>query len=92
MFGAFGKALYKTCISFVSQVSLENGSVLSYQLQKEVLPVKNCRKISKKDLIHNDQTPQIDVNPETYEVKVDGKTITCEPLSEVSLAQRYFLF
>ena len=92
MFGAFGKALYKTCISFVSQVSLENGSVLSYQLLKEVLPVKNCRKISKKDLIHNDQTPQIDVNPETYEVKVDGKTITCEPLSEVSLAQRYFLF
>jgi urease subunit alpha len=92
MFGAFGKALYKTCFTFVSQVSLENGSVLSYQLQKEVLPVKNCRNITKKDLIHNDQTPQIDVNPETYEVKVDGAAITCEPLYEVSLAQRYFLF
>ena len=92
MFGAFGKALQKTCFTFVSQVSLDNGAVLSYQLQKEVLPVKNCRNITKKDLIHNDQTPQIDVNPETYEVKVDGKHITCEPLSEVSLAQRYFLF
>jgi urease subunit alpha len=92
MFGAYGKALHKTCITFVSQISLENGSVLSYQLQKEVLPVKNCRNITKKDLIHNNQTPQIDVNPETYEVKVDGTPISCEPLSEVSLAQRYFLF
>ena len=92
MFGAFGKALHRTCFTFVSQASLDNGAVLSYQLQKEILPVKNCRNISKKDLIHNDKTPQIDVNPETYEVKVDGEHITCEPLAEVALAQRYFLF
>ncbi len=92
MFGAYGKALQNTCFTFVSQVSLDNGKVASYNLQKQALPVKNCRNISKKDLIHNDKTPQIDVNPETYEVKVDGEKITCEPLKEVSLAQRYFLF
>jgi urease subunit alpha len=92
MFGAYGKALHKTCVTFVSQVSLDNGRVPSYNLQKQVLPVRNCRNISKKDLIHNDKTPQIDVNPETYEVKVDGEHITCEPVSEVALAQRYFLF
>ncbi|HEV8084410.1 MAG TPA: urease subunit alpha [Chitinophagaceae bacterium] len=92
MFGAYGKALHKTCFTFVSQVSLDNGIVHSYDLQKQILPVKNCRNISKKDLIHNDKTPQIDVNPETYEVKVDGEKITCEPLQEVALAQRYFLF
>ncbi len=92
MFGAYGKALFNTCITFVSQVSIDNGIVPSYNLQKKILPVKNCRKISKKDLIHNDKTPQIDVNPETYEVRVDGEHITCEPLSEVALAQRYFLF
>lgn len=92
MFGAYGRALYKTCFTFVSKISLENGKVSSYELQKEILPVKNCRNISKKNLIHNDKTPQIDVNPETYEVKVDGEPITCEPLQEVALAQRYFLF
>jgi urease subunit alpha len=92
MFGAYGKALYSTCFTFVSQVSIDNGNVLAYKLEKEILPVKNCRNISKKNLIHNDKTPQIDVNPETYEVKVDGEHITCEPVAEVALAQRYFLF
>jgi urease subunit alpha len=92
MFGAFGKALLKTCATFVSRASLENGVVQEYGLEKIILPVKNCRNISKKDLIHNNVTPQIDVNPENYEVKVDGKLITCEPVSVVPLAQRYFLF
>ena len=92
MFGAYGKALYKTCITFVSKLSLEKNVVQQYGLQKIILPVKNCRNISKKDLIHNDATPQIDVNPENYEVKVDGEVITCEPVSVVPLAQRYFLF
>ncbi len=92
MFGAYGKALHKTCATFVSQVSLDNNTVQGYDLQKMVLPVKNCRNISKKDLIHNDATPQINVNPETYEVKVDGVAITCEPVDVVPLAQRYFLF
>ena len=92
MFGAYGKALHKTCASFVSQLSLDKNVVQQYQLQKMVLPVKNCRNISKKDLIHNDATPQIDVNPENYEVKVDGVAITCEPATVLPLAQRYFLF
>ncbi len=92
MFGAYGKALHKTCASFVSKLSLEKKVVQQYGLQKMILPVKNCRNISKKDLIHNDATPQIDVNPENYEVKVDGLVITCEPLAVLPLAQRYFLF
>ncbi|QNF35321.1 urease subunit alpha [Adhaeribacter swui] len=92
MFGAFGKALYKTCATFVSQAAYDHGIVAEYELKKMVLPVSNCRNISKKDLIHNDQTPNIEVNPENYEVRVDGEKITCEPLKEVALAQRYFLF
>jgi urease subunit alpha len=92
MFGAAGKALFKTCATFVSKISLEKNIVQQYGLQKMVLPVSNCRNIGKKDLIHNDATPQIDVNPENYEVKVDGTVITCEPLAVLPLAQRYFLF
>ncbi len=92
MFGAYGKAVQKTCITFVSQASVDNGAIESYGLQKMIMAVKGCRTVSKKDLIHNDQTPQIDVNPENYEVKVDGIHITCEPVSVVPLAQRYFLF
>lgn len=92
MFGAYGKALHNTCITFVSKISLEKGTVQAYGLQKQILPVKNCRSIGKKDLIHNNNTPQIDVNPETYEVRVDGQHITCEPVDVVPLAQRYFLF
>lgn len=92
MFGAYGKALHNTCITFVSKISLEKGKAQEYGLEKQILPVKNCRSIGKKDLIHNNNTPQIDVNPETYEVKVDGQHITCEPVDVVPLAQRYFLF
>jgi urease subunit alpha len=92
MFGAHGKALHKTCATFVSQVSLDKGIVQGYNLQRMVLPVKNCRNIGKKDLIHNDATPNIEVNPENYKVTVDGEHITCEPMSELPLAQRYFLF
>lgn len=92
MFGACGKALYNTCLSFVSGISLQNNTVQQYGLQKKVVPVKNCRNISKKDLVHNDATPVIEVNPETYEVKVDGVHITCDPIAVAPLAQRYFLF
>ena len=92
MFGAYGKALHKTCISFVSKLSLEKNIVQQYNLQKLVMPVSNCRKIGKKDMVHNDGTPQIEVNPENYEVRVDGEHITCEPMAELPLTQRYFLF
>ena len=92
MFGAYGKALQQTCATFVSRVSIEKKIVQEYHLQKLVLPVAGCRSLTKKDMIHNRETPVIDVNPETYEVKVDGSLITCEPVSVVPLAQRYFLF
>ncbi|RBL88853.1 urease subunit alpha [Chitinophaga flava] len=92
MFGAHARAMHKTCATFVSKVSLEKGIVEEYGLQKMVLPVSGCRNISKKDLIHNDKTPEITVNPENYEVRVDGQHITCEPVATLPLAQRYFLF
>lgn len=92
MFGAYGKAVQATCLLFVSKLSLEKGIIQEYGLQKITVPVKNCRTITKKSLIHNDATPEIEVNPENYEVKVDGQPITCEPVSVVPLAQRYFLF
>ncbi len=92
MFGAYGKALHKTCVTFVSKIAIENKTIEKYQLNKIILPVENCRNIGKKDLIHNDKTPNIEVNPENYEVKVDGEKITCEPAKELPLTQRYFLF
>lgn len=92
MFAAYGKALFGTCASFVSGISLQQNVVQQYGLQKIILPVYNCRNISKKNLLHNDATPQIEVNPENYEVKVDGEKITCLPMAELPLAQRYFLF
>jgi urease subunit alpha len=92
MFGAYGKAKLTTCITFVSAISLEKDIVQQYGLQKILLPVKNCRNIGKKDMVHNDGMPEIEVNPDNYEVKVDGKHITCDPVSVLPLAQRYFLF
>jgi len=92
MFGHFGKALLKTSLTFVSNAALDLDVGTKYGLEKELKAVKNCRNIGKKDLIHNDKTPTIDVNPENYEVKIDGEIITCEPLEEVPMAQRYFLF
>lgn len=92
MFGAYGKAVYDTCITFVSKASIENGNIEKLGLQKLILPVGNCRSIGKKDMIHNCATPEIVVDPETYEVKVDGKKIICKPSEELPLAQLYNLF
>lgn len=92
MFGAFGRARSETCLVFVSQIAYDNCVGESYGLQKMVVPVSGCRTISKKQLIHNDKTPEITVDPETYDVKVDGVKITCEPAKTVPLGQRYFLF
>ncbi|SDD45865.1 urease subunit alpha [Niabella drilacis] len=92
MFAAYGKALTRSAFTFVSKVSLEKNIAQEYGLEKTLLPVTNCRNISKRDMIHNNALPEITVNPENYEVRVDGKKITCEPIAEVSLGQRYFLF
>lgn len=91
MFGAFGKAL-NHCITFVSQAAYDKGVHRELGLQKRIEPVRNCRSVTKKDMIHNGETPKIEVNPETYEVKVDGTAVTCEPVAELPMAQRYFLF
>ena len=92
MFASYGKAMSKSAFTFVSKISLEKGIVEEYGLEKIALPVVNCRNISKKDMIHNNALPVIEVNPENYEVKIDGVVATCEPISVVSLGQRYFLF
>ena len=92
MFGAHGQAKYKSCLTFVSKVSYENKINEKLGLKKTVYPVKNCRNIGKKDMVLNNATPEITVNPETYEVKADGVLLKCEPAKELPLAQRYNLF
>ena len=92
MFGSFGVAVEKTAVTFVSQAGIDNNIAEKYGLKKELLPVVDCRTVGKKDMVHNEKVPNIEVDPESYEVTVDGKVITCEPLEEVPLGQRYFLF
>ena len=92
MFGSFGAATSSTAITFVSQAAMTAGLPAKLGLKKMVRPVSHCRRIGKKDMVHNSATPNIEVDPETYEVRVDGKIITCEPASVLPLAQRYFLF
>jgi urease subunit alpha len=92
MFGAFGSAVCTTSLTFVSQAAFDKGIHKQLKLQKRIEAVKRCRNIGKKDMIHNDKTPFIEVNPETYEVRVDGEHMTCEPAAELPMAQRYFMF
>ncbi len=92
MFGAFGRARHETSISFVSGTALEKGILDSAGLQSRLIPVKACRNIGKKDMIHNTYQPHMEVDPQTYEVRADGELLTCEPASVLPMAQRYFLF
>ncbi|WP_143324012.1 urease subunit alpha, partial [Clostridium thermobutyricum] len=92
MFGAYGKAMSNTCITFVSQYAYEHGIKEKLGLQKEVLPVKGIRNLTKEDMKLNGEMPKLEVDPQTYDVKVDGELITCEPADKLPLAQRYFLF
>jgi urease subunit alpha len=91
MFGALGKAVKKTCFTFTSRAASSLGVPQKLGLEKVILPVRNCRTIGKKDMMWNDQTPDIKIDPETYEVKVNGKIATVDPAKELSLAQRYFM-
>ena len=92
-FGAAGKALASTCVTFVSGASLRSKTgPKSLGLSRRIEAVKNCREIGKKDMILNDALPKIEVDPETYTVKADGRVLTCEPAKVLPLAQRYFLF
>jgi len=92
MFGALGQTKYSTSVTFTSQLALEKGIKSEVNSKKNLVPVKNCRFIGKKDMLYNDRTPNIEVNSETYEVKVDGKLATVDPADKVSMARLYNLF
>ena len=93
MFGAFGKSMTASGVTFVSEAAIGAGLKESLGIDKKLLAVSNTRSgISKKSMILNDLTPDIDVDPETYEVRADGELLTCEPAAELPMAQRYFLF
>ena len=93
MFAAFGRSCEESSVSFVSQASLDAGPVHSLGLRRTLLPVTNTRgRIGKASMVHNDLTPRIEVDPETYEVRANGELLTCEPAEVLPLAQRYFLF
>jgi urease subunit alpha len=92
MFAGFGKAMTASSVTFVSQAAYAAGVGAKLGLERLVLPVENTRAITKKSLIHNDATPRIEVDPETYEVRADGELLTCAPATELPMAQRYFLF
>ena len=90
MFGAFGRAMAESSVTFVSQALHQRGESLG--LAKKLLPVINTRKIGKRSMMLNDATPRMEVDPETYEVRADGRLLTCEPAKVLALAQRYFLY
>lgn len=92
MFGAYPRGVHNTCITFLSQVAIDEGVAEKLNLKKIISAVKNTRNISKKDMKHNRYCPVMDVHPETYEVRADGVHLTCEPAEVLPMAQRYFLF
>ena len=93
MFGAFGRALVESCVSFVSAAALDAGIGAALNLQRRLVPVTNTRAgIGKRSMIHNNAMPKIEVDAETYEVRADGALLTCEPATVLPMAQRYFLF
>ena len=92
MFGAYGLARKNTCITFVSEAAFHAGIKEKLSLQRQVLPVGNCRSIGKKNMKNNDVLADIQVNPENYDVRVNGEKISCEAAGELPLAQRYYLF
>ncbi|MEM6887895.1 MAG: urease subunit alpha [Pseudomonadota bacterium] len=92
MFGAFGRSVERSAVTFVSAAAEAMGIKGTLGLAKDVVAVKGTRGIGKKDLVLNDALPEIDVNPETYEVRANGELLTCQPAEELPLAQRYFMF
>src|SRR5579883_489299 len=93
MFAAFGRNLQASAITFVSRAGLEAGLERNLTLARPLIAVENTRGgISKKSMVHNDLTPKMEIDPETYEVRADGELLTCAPAKELAMAQRYFLF
>jgi urease subunit alpha len=93
MFGAYGRARTASSVVFASKAAVKANLGKKLGIQKQLFAVANTRgKISKKSMIHNDATPDISIDPETYEVRADGELLVCEPAKELPMAQRYFLF
>jgi urease subunit alpha len=92
MFGSFGSSLTQSSITFVSQAGLAAGIGEKFELKKRLSAVKNIRQVRKADMVHNDCTPVMDIDPQSYSVKADGELLTCEPATVLPMAQRYFLF
>ncbi len=92
MFGSYGAALHRTSLIFLSAAAMDANVPASLGLKKLPIAVKNCRRISKRDMVNNDALPRMEVDPETYEVRADGELLTCEPAMILPMAQRYFLF
>ena len=92
MFGAFGRSLEASSVTFVSAAAADDGIGGALGLAKSVVPVANTRAISKADMVLNDALPEIEVHPETYEVRANGELLTCEPAEVLPMAQRYFMF
>ncbi|MDQ0978794.1 urease subunit alpha [Pseudomonas synxantha] len=92
MFASFGSALHATSLTFISQAAQDAGLPEALGLKKQIAVVKGCRGVQKTDLIHNDYLPEIEVDPQTYQVKADGQLLWCEPADVLPMAQRYFLF
>jgi urease subunit alpha len=93
MFGAFGKARTASSVVFTSKAAVTGGLAKKLGIEKKLYAVQNTRsKISKKSMIHNDATPNIEVDPETYEVRADGELLTCPPAEVLPMAQRYFMY
>jgi len=91
-FAAHGKARSRTCVTFVSKASLDAGLAKEVDLAKRLVPITDTRKVTKSDLLYNTATPDIQIDPESYTVTADGEELVCEPIDELPLAQRYFLF
>ncbi|NUZ06947.1 urease subunit alpha [Piscinibacter koreensis] len=92
MFGSFGPALNPTSVTFLSRAAHEAGVADKLGLRRRIETVRQTRSIGKRDMVHNAGTPAIEVDPQTYEVRADGVLLTCEPATELPMAQRYFLF
>ena len=92
MFGAFGKANNNTSMLFLSTAAVNAGIPQQLGLQSMIGSTKNCRNVTKKDMLLNNYQPTIEVDSQTYEVRADGKLLVCEPATELPMAQRYFLF
>ncbi|MBW8758639.1 MAG: urease subunit alpha [Burkholderiales bacterium] len=92
MFGSFGGALVQGSLTFLSQAGVAAGVPARAGLRKTVATVQGCRSVTKRDMVHNDWLPKMEIDAQTYEVRADGQLLTCEPATELPMAQRYFLF